>query len=1356
VTAPEADRDVESAGSHNSPGTGALADLAVIVPARNAEALLEGCLASVVASRPGDLILVDGNSTDRTVEIASQYGARILSDKGAGLPAARLLGAESTDRRWIALIDADVVLPEGALEALLGEFRDGGYTALQAGLESTSGPGYWGRALAMHHRTGRSKNWFGLVATIFDRDKLMTYGFDEVFSSGEDIDMRWRLQQADERIGVSQEVVVEHRFGGDDFAFARDQWRMDGYGLGQMVRRHGVRGLLLAGLPAAAAVRGIGLSLGRLQPQWIPYYLAFAFFNYLSMARAFLPQTGGRRGRLLGNAAGLLAGKGAAMAVGFTFWVLAIRSTSAQEVGLAAAAFAAMMLCTQLSILGIGAAFITVAQTRERPQRVLLDGALTIVTTVAVVVGLTALGVLSTLPAFSTILSPVFVPMFVLQVVLGTIVILLDHVAMAVGRGRDVAKRGLAGGLLTIAPFAIPGLMRDASATSLFSLWLLGAVVSCSWGWILVRRSTPGYVPRLRIDTALTHQLLRAGLPNWGLTLTERVPGLVLPILVAELLSTSDNARWYIVWMMAWVIYQIPNSVGIALFAEVSSQPGRVAAISRRALRVTLLLGVSGATLLAVLATPVLSILGPDYASAGSDPLRILLLGVVPMAYLQVRYAVARAGSNIGPALLLGLTTAAVGLLAAGFIGVRGGLAGVAATWVVTLAVAAIAIHLMLEMPAPAATDTASAQAPQGATRPRLPLPRGFRPSERSGADGSPPPAQASVSAYAWVSLIILALAAGLWVWGSTLIDLADMTDLGLASVLPLRMWIALGLLAVALVVALVDGRTPGWILALHVIVLGVLVFGLSSWLYDAPRGAVNFRHAGVTSVLMDTGIIDREIDAYFNWPGFFAGAATIAKAAGLSTPLSLARWAPLAVNLLALAPVWLLLRSLTTDTRRIWLAMWLFGALNWISQDYFAPQAFGYLLYLTLIAILVHLFRAPSSRQSSAEPRHQLTKSAGGRVRRWWQLTTDLPDQAPRDSGRMAAIGVVLVLCAAIVACHQLTPFAALTVVTALVLVNRCRLRLLPVILLTMIVAWDGYVALPFISGHAGEIFGGIGDLGNVASANIANRVTGTAEHLIVVRVRLGLTFAVWALAALGAYLRHRRGETSRTLLAISAAPLLLLPIQPYGGEMLLRVYWFVLPGVALLAASVFLPGRRGDAPPVPAASGGRSGVRRAGSALAWTGTALALVGLLSSNFIARHGNERMDYYPPAEVAGVKAMYALAPPGADIIAGAGSFPWRDQGYAEHRAVLLERIWVPGDQPRTAVVVAQLMKAAPAGAVLVITSSQEEATDMLGIFPAGSLRTFANYVDASRAFGRVYADSDVRVWQACGAEGSTC
>jgi glycosyltransferase involved in cell wall biosynthesis len=267
-------------------------DVSVVVPTRNAEELIDDCLASVVASGPRDIIVVDGLSTDRTLELARRHPVTVLSDGGAGLPAARLIGARAARSRWVALVDADIVLPEGALAALLDEAATGGYTALQAGLHSVAGSGYWGQALVQHHRAGRSKRWFGVAATVFDRQALLRYGFDPRFRSGEDIELRHRLERAGVKIGVSRETVVIHRFG-DSFEFARGQWLADGHGLARLLRKHRWRVAWVVALPLAAGARGVVVALVRRQPKWIPYYAAFAAFNYVGMLRELL---GGSRG----------------------------------------------------------------------------------------------------------------------------------------------------------------------------------------------------------------------------------------------------------------------------------------------------------------------------------------------------------------------------------------------------------------------------------------------------------------------------------------------------------------------------------------------------------------------------------------------------------------------------------------------------------------------------------------------------------------------------------------------------------------------------------------------------------------------------------------------------------------------------------------------------------------------------------------------------------------------------------------------------------------------------------------------------------------------------------------------------
>ena len=332
----------------------------------------------------------------------------------------------------------------------------------------------------------------------------------------------------------------------------------------------------------------------------------------------------GRR-PFLASTIGLVAGKGLQMGGGFLFWVIAARAAPPLELGLVAAVVSAVMLCTQLGQMGTGAGVIVSLGTGGNRTAV-LDTAFSVVliagaavAAAALLVGAVAGGDLS--PAAST---GGFAALFVLSVVTGTMMICLDQVNVALGRGGNSAVRYAAAGGVTVAATAALVLSPVASdSRALFACWSLGAVAACVVG-VVQLRSMIGYSYRPRLHPGHRQRLLVVGVPNQVLTMIERAPGSLVPILVAHVVSLEATAYWYPAWMMAWVAYSTPVLVGLVQFAEGVKDPGRLARSTRSGLGWSLLVGAGISVVMVVLARPLLHLMGARYADASTGALRLL------------------------------------------------------------------------------------------------------------------------------------------------------------------------------------------------------------------------------------------------------------------------------------------------------------------------------------------------------------------------------------------------------------------------------------------------------------------------------------------------------------------------------------------------------------------------------------------------------------------------------------------------------------------------------------------------------------------------------------------------------------
>jgi len=260
--------------------------ISVIIPTRNAADWIVDCLEPIRASDPGEIILVDGHSDDGTVLLAEPYVDRVIRDDARGPGAARNAGVAAARYAWVAFIDADVVVPQGALGTMLAEARRRRLSGLQAGLHST-GSDYWSDQLAWHHNNGRSRSWFGVSATLMRASVARDHPFDPDLRSGEDVDLRLRLAAAAVPVGISGNTVVEHRFA-PSLDGARGQWSADGAGLGRIVRKHGRRGLRELAIPFAAAAYWIARSIQT--PRRLPYFVGFLAGNWRGAIAGLLDQ----------------------------------------------------------------------------------------------------------------------------------------------------------------------------------------------------------------------------------------------------------------------------------------------------------------------------------------------------------------------------------------------------------------------------------------------------------------------------------------------------------------------------------------------------------------------------------------------------------------------------------------------------------------------------------------------------------------------------------------------------------------------------------------------------------------------------------------------------------------------------------------------------------------------------------------------------------------------------------------------------------------------------------------------------------------------------------------------------------
>jgi hypothetical protein len=300
---------------------------------------------------------------------------------------------------------------------------------------------------------------------------------------------------------------------------------------------------------------------------------------------------------------------------------------------------------------------------------------------------------------------------------------------------------------------------------------------------------------------------------------------------------------------------------------------------------------------------------------------------------------------------------------------------------------------------------------------------------------------------------------------------------------------------------------------------------------------------------------------------------------------------------------------------------------------------------------------------------------------------------------------------------------------------------------------AWCLTAALPFLSAAMPDMIRSVGDVGANVETGYGATPTGTGAIATSWAARL-LSGSVLLFAAVGVLrqrvLRHR----ARPLLLIAAAPLPMFAASSYGSEMIFRVLLFMLPGAAFFAAAALLPKVRtlaadaaareaGSRPASPQAAAPAKG-RRWGLG-AWVPLAALLGGTLA--FVpAYSGKDRINYFPPQEVALVRQLFDQASDGSLVVAANRNYPL---AYASYWSV--DHYWFLDDArshvdrivQNPAATLASDMAGVerPARAYFLLTQGQSANSEMNGQLNKAQLDRIRKSVAASPRFQLVAENS---------------
>lgn len=387
--------------------------------------------------------------------------------------------------------------------------------------------------------------------------------------------------------------------------------------------------------------------------------------------------------RTIGTTGGLVLSTVLTSGTGFVFWWLAARQFPSSAVGLAGAAVSAMLLLSQISVMGLGTAMAGVLHREQRAGSMAVTALVAAGSTglaTGLVFALIAPIISDELAPISA--SPLLVALFAVGVGVTALSAVLDQALVSVYRGSIQVLRNF------LFSFGRLGLLALAAALLATGMSIYGAWTVATIGSILVIGLVPRHLHQLGhvlpLEWARLSGMAFAALSHHLLNLTRSSSVWLLPILVTALLSRDANAAFYVALLLANFVSVVGASATFTLYVVGARAPDQLWHQIRFTMGLTGAIAIGATLVLVVAGRTILGLFGASYADEAYPTVVVLAASTLPLAVKDHWIAIQRVRGGVGRAAAIGVGTLALELVAAAL--------GLAVAGLVGLAVARFAV----------------------------------------------------------------------------------------------------------------------------------------------------------------------------------------------------------------------------------------------------------------------------------------------------------------------------------------------------------------------------------------------------------------------------------------------------------------------------------------------------------------------------------------------------------------------------------------------------------------------------------------------------------------------------------------